>query len=544
MFKRTKHKLYLIAGLLLLLFCIGYVELAVFLKKLSTSSERVPAAALIDKEIQEIKGEFWRLRFWESILQTQIHAEAAQQFGTTIESIRKRIAAFHPDPFAEEFSGSITRISSLLSEYEDSFNRLIQSKTEQRLNQTRLVSDYQVLSSAILMSQNSDLLKPLLNLNRFLNRYLQTRKDSEYQVLLMIFRFLHTKLSQSDLIDSRMQSYIKKFDTLSKHDFNLEKERKLIDQTVDNISGELMAIFTELSHTADMLSHEAISTSKHLRLNIQRQFFFSVGIAFIALVGIVSIIARQIINPIRHMSNVIMQVRSGQDRTRFVSKGEDEIAELGFALNDMLDTIHQHRHRLEALVEERTEKLTKTNTQLQREIAERKQTELQLQKAKEAALEAQRVAEAANQAKSVFLANMSHELRTPLNAILGYAQILQRDQSATEFQSDRLHVIRQSGEHLLSLLSDILDLSKIEAGRMELHPTEFHFEGFLKTLVDNFHIQARQKQLRFRYEASPEELMQRDPQFTSFATELLQLAKEFRIDRIRTWLIAYQGGEK
>ncbi|MCP4403472.1 MAG: response regulator [bacterium] len=497
MFKRTKHKFYLIAGLLLLLFCIGYVELAVFLKRLSGSSEKVQAAALINQEILESRGEFWRLRFWESMLQTEGHAEAEQQFGTTIESIRKRIAAFHPEPFADEFSGSITRISSLLSEYEDSFNRLIQSKTEQRLNQTRLVSNYQVLSSAILMSQDSDLLKPLLNLNRFLNRYLQTRKESEYQALHMVFGFLHTKLSQSEFIDSRMQSYLTKFDTLSKHDFNLEKEIRIIHQTVDDTSVELMAMFTELSHTADMLSNEAISTGTHLRSNIQRQFFLSVGIAFIALVGIVSIIARQIINPIRHMSDVIMQVKSGHDRARFASQGKDEIAELGFALNDMLDTIHQHRHRLEAVVEERTEKLITTNTQLQQEIAERKQTEIRLQHAKEAA-------EAANRAKSAFLANMSHELRTPLNAILGYAQILQRDPAATEFQSDRLHVIRQSGEHLLSLLSDILDLSKVEAGRMELRPTEFHFAGFLKMLTENIRIQAKQKELRFSYTPSPD----------------------------------------
>ena len=89
-------------------------------------------------------------------------------------------------------------------------------------------------------------------------------------------------------------------------------------------------------------------------------------------------------------------------------------------------------------------------------------------------------AEAANQAKSEFLANMSHELRTPLNGILGYTQILKRDTGLTSAQQEQIDIIHRSGEHLLMMISDILDLSKIEARKMELEPIEFHLPDCLE----------------------------------------------------------------
>lgn len=113
--------------------------------------------------------------------------------------------------------------------------------------------------------------------------------------------------------------------------------------------------------------------------------------------------------------------------------------------------------------------------------------------------QAKETAETANRAKSEFLANMSHELRTPLNGILGYTQILQRDKNLTGRQYEIITTMQQSGEHLLTLLNDILDLSKIEAGRMELHFTEFHLPHFLQNIINMFRIRAEEKGLRFVY---------------------------------------------
>ncbi|OQW93673.1 MAG: hypothetical protein BWK79_09900 [Beggiatoa sp. IS2] len=128
-----------------------------------------------------------------------------------------------------------------------------------------------------------------------------------------------------------------------------------------------------------------------------------------------------------------------------------------------------------------------------RDISKLKQAEWQLRQAKESA-------EAANRAKTAFLANMSHELRTPLNAILGYTQILKRHPSLTAEQQNGLNVIQRSSDYLLTLISDILDMAKVEAGRLEVCPIDFDFNQFLENTRELFKIRAQQKGISFSTE--------------------------------------------
>ncbi len=127
---------------------------------------------------------------------------------------------------------------------------------------------------------------------------------------------------------------------------------------------------------------------------------------------------------------------------------------------------------------------------LDHDLTERKRIEAQLRQARDQA-------DAANRAKSLFLASMSHEIRTPMNAILGFTQLMQRDPALTPRQREHLATIDRSGEFLLRLINDILDLSKIEAGKMQLDPSDFHFHSLLGDLSSMVKCQGEDKGLSF-----------------------------------------------
>lgn len=161
------------------------------------------------------------------------------------------------------------------------------------------------------------------------------------------------------------------------------------------------------------------------------------------------------------------------------------------------ETTHQHCQGKQIPVEVflqyiQVDEQTNRFVMIVHDLTQRKQTEQKLQQAKEAA-------EAANRAKSAFLANMSHELRTPLNGILGYTQIFKREQSLNPTQMQGIEVIQRSGEYLLTLIGDILDLAKIEANRIELQTSDFNFAGFLNGLIELFRMRAEQKGISFYY---------------------------------------------
>lgn len=132
-----------------------------------------------------------------------------------------------------------------------------------------------------------------------------------------------------------------------------------------------------------------------------------------------------------------------------------------------------------------------------RDISAQKMTEAARE---EALFEAKRLA----RMRSQFLAQMSHELRTPLNGILGYAQIMKRKPDLDEKQRDGLSVIQESGEHLLTLINDILEFAKIDAGKMELSPGDMALDKFLRTIVGIIGIKADQKRLKFVSEIAPD----------------------------------------
>jgi len=133
-------------------------------------------------------------------------------------------------------------------------------------------------------------------------------------------------------------------------------------------------------------------------------------------------------------------------------------------------------------------------------LEQERQKNLQLQEAKDKAEKARITAEFANKAKSIFLANMSHEIRTPLNAILGYARLLQRETELASRHKSAIHTIEESGNHLLALINDVLDISKIEAGRLELQENEFDLTQLIHGLSVMFQLRCEQKGLIWKTE--------------------------------------------
>ncbi len=226
-----------------------------------------------------------------------------------------------------------------------------------------------------------------------------------------------------------------------------------------------------------IVEQQALSTARLILLMGMVLLLVEILVVFV-------ILRRQIAAPLTKLMEATENIAAGNLDIELDATRKDELGRLAYLFNNMAQ---QLRESFAALA--------KTNQELETRVEERT---AELKEAKE-------VADAANHAKSEFLANMSHELRTPLNGVLGYTQILRRSSGLPEQVRHGLQVIHQCGSHLLTLIDDVLDISKIEARRLELHMEAFYLPSCLQGVVEICQIKAEQKDLQFIYEP-PENL--------------------------------------
>jgi signal transduction histidine kinase/DNA-binding response OmpR family regulator len=267
-------------------------------------------------------------------------------------------------------------------------------------------------------------------------------------------------------------------------------------------NGRQFAEDRDVRYNNDVIGHVTVEMdSGELDADIaadRRVFALTVlGQLLLSIVLIVTLLQMRVLAPIKRLMGESQKLARRELAEHFIWQRDDELGNLGSSLEST-------RAALQALFDE----LETKNRALEADIQHRVQTENELQQHREHLEElvrertaelivAKERAEVANKAKSGFLASMSHELRTPLNAILGYAQILRRDKNLNEQQLAGLTTIRQSGEHLLTLINDLLDLSKIEAGKFDLYASAVNLDTLLQVVVDISRVKAEQKSLQF-----------------------------------------------
>ncbi len=277
---------------------------------------------------------------------------------------------------------------------------------------------------------------------------------------------------------------------------------------------------------ATLLRHNIIVAQNRLYDQALYGFFALVFLMLLFAVLFFRYSNRKITDAIRNLDQGISRVGEGYLDTKILPVGDQELKHICHALNHMVETLRNtttSKEQLESLVSDRTEALQKSrlaaislmeDSNLQRqqlaiakqklelEIEQRKHREKELLEKEVLLKQAKEAAEASNRAKSVFLASMSHELRTPLNAILGFSSLMRRDNLLEDHQKQNLDIINRSGAHLLTLINDVLEMSKIEAGRLHLDIASFDLGAMVRDVADMMEIRAREKNLRLMIDQS------------------------------------------
>ncbi len=345
-------------------------------------------------------------------------------------------------------------------------------RTEQSVQKNRDRTNQAVRQTQMLwlsLEEQTSALKNYLLLNRNLSD-IKAYKQAETEFLEGL-KTLETLMPETreinmdiDVVRRRHQFLVRLVNELATHttlsesqtDQQIDQDVKAINSFQNDIKLFLNVLTTEVRQQEAWTEQKA----KQFQHNAARATYGLIGVVLLIFMGQFAFTLLPVIRSIKKLQIGASKLGGGQWDYRLNIETRDEIEQLAKAFNQMANKLAESYASLEHKRE---------------------------------------AADAANLAKSEFLANMSHELRTPLNGILGYAQILQRSQTWGEKERKGINIIYQCGSHLLTLINDILDISKIEARKLELNPDTVHLPGLLQGIVEIVTIRAEQKGIKFLY---------------------------------------------
>jgi signal transduction histidine kinase len=467
MFRTINQKFYTIAGALVLLFCINYIQLALFINKEARIATQGADIINFERGIRNVLNQFYRMRYWERIVFSQEFPDAERHFGQAMANIKSQLPILinrSPEAF---ITGNMEAVSKALVSYEKEFNRLIQLNTEQRLHLTSIESSYQQLASSILNTGNLSYVKPLLIITHFQIGYVRAHQDTEYQALNVVINSLKNKLFQSEILDERLEGYVDGYREVLHKEFKVNNLFKAVSVHFNNISLELTELLKLISERSENLLDDEFLAAEAIRERKKYSFLVSSSLSVIALFVILLIVARKIIRPVRSVAHVIMDIKAGKSSSRFAYTGNqrDDIVQLGLIFNDMLDTLEQKNRQLidyQVNLEAKIKELDMRQEERETMIGE---------------------LEAKNAELERFTYTVSHDLKSPLITIRGFLGFLQEDAASGDAQRVKSDIdqITAATEKMQWLLKDLLELSRV--GRLINPAEEIVFEEIVTEAV-------------------------------------------------------------
>ena len=499
-------------GLLLVLMMvvgtISYVALITVRSRIEstilTSSEIQRLVLEADRDLQEarvLQRDFFT--YYRSIglaeARQRYALKAVEEMASVVSlsaQLEERIFESEVDTAFTARRGELNLYLSAADRYSDTFIESVELVSQLVSPNTGLEAQlyqyFALLEKTLQIADEPMLIDLYQQIQAFEEEYLRTRERPFMQSAFNVAFQLKEAINKTSSLNSREKrqalSALDNYRTIGEQIIELHvaiqskfNDFDLQTQAVDPISIELIA-----------LAKEELEEARREIDQINRFAIIILTITVLAGILLVSIIAQilnsTITNHIVKLTKTAGALQRGNLDVYADIDSMDEIGQLATSFNTMAARINALVGNLEQKVAERTQALSKT-------LEDLKATQSEL-------IEAKEKAEAANQAKSTFLANMSHELRTPLNAILGFSQLMARSSTLPNKHQEHLGIISRSGEHLLTLINNVLDLSKIEAGRTTLNTNHFNLYRLLDDLKEMFSLRAKDKELELLFEYS------------------------------------------